>query len=34
MPRATVEQWTKSLEKRLNDPQFDQAEARQYIDTD
>jgi imidazolonepropionase-like amidohydrolase len=32
MPRATVEQWTKSLEQRLNDPQFNPAEAKQYID--
>jgi imidazolonepropionase-like amidohydrolase len=32
MPRATVEQWTKSLEKRLSDPQFNQVEAKQYID--
>jgi imidazolonepropionase-like amidohydrolase len=32
MPRATVEQWTKSLEKRLSEPQFNQVEAKQYID--
>jgi Amidohydrolase family len=32
MPRATVEQWTKSLEQRLNDPQFNPSEAKQYID--
>jgi imidazolonepropionase-like amidohydrolase len=27
-----VEQWTKALEKRLSDPQFSQAHAKQYID--
>jgi imidazolonepropionase-like amidohydrolase len=32
MPRATTEQWTKSLEKRLNDPQFNPVEAKQYVD--
>jgi imidazolonepropionase-like amidohydrolase len=32
MPPTTVEQWTKSLEKRLNAPEFNQAEAKQYID--
>jgi imidazolonepropionase-like amidohydrolase len=32
MPRGTVEQWTKSLENRLNDPQFNAIEAKQYID--
>jgi hypothetical protein len=32
MPRATVEQWTKSLESRLNSPQFKALEAKQYID--
>jgi CBS domain-containing protein len=32
MPRATVEQWTKSLENRLNSPQFKAPEAKQYID--
>jgi imidazolonepropionase-like amidohydrolase len=32
MPRGTVEQWTIALEKRLEDPQFNTAEARQYIE--
>jgi imidazolonepropionase-like amidohydrolase len=32
MPRATTEQWTTSLEKRLNDAQFNPVEAKQYID--
>jgi imidazolonepropionase-like amidohydrolase len=32
MPRGTVEQWTKSLENRLNSPQFKPIEAKQYID--
>jgi imidazolonepropionase-like amidohydrolase len=32
MPRSTVEQWTKALEKRLSDPQFNPTHARQYID--
>jgi imidazolonepropionase-like amidohydrolase len=32
MPHATVEQWTRSLESRLNDPQFNTVEAKQYID--
>jgi imidazolonepropionase-like amidohydrolase len=32
MPRATTEQWTTSLEKRLNDPQFNPVEAKQYVD--
>lgn len=32
MPRGTVEQWTKSLENRLNNPQFNPVEAKQYID--
>ena len=32
MPRGTVEQWTRSLEKRLNDPQFNAIQAKQYID--
>jgi hypothetical protein len=32
MPRETVRQWTKSLENRLNDPQFNSIEAKQYID--
>jgi hypothetical protein len=32
MPRATVEQWTKSLENRLNSPQFTALESKQYID--
>lgn len=32
MPRSTVEQWTKSLEGRLNDPQFNPVESKQYID--
>jgi imidazolonepropionase-like amidohydrolase len=32
MPRSTVEQWTKALEKRLSDPQFNAAHAKQYID--
>jgi imidazolonepropionase-like amidohydrolase len=32
MPRGTVEQWTRSLEKRLTDPQFNPLHAKQYID--
>jgi imidazolonepropionase-like amidohydrolase len=32
MPRSTVEQWTKALEKRLSDPQFNPTHAKQYID--
>jgi imidazolonepropionase-like amidohydrolase len=33
MPRATVEQWTKSLENRLNSPQFKALESKHYIDS-
>ena len=32
MPRGTVEQWTKALEKRLSDPEFNPTHAKQYID--
>jgi imidazolonepropionase-like amidohydrolase len=32
MPDGTVEQWTKSLESRLSDPQFNTVEAKHYID--
>ena len=32
MPRETVQQWTQSLENRLNTPQFNAIEAKQYID--
>jgi imidazolonepropionase-like amidohydrolase len=32
MPRATVEQWTKSLRNRLSNPQFNTVEAKQYIE--
>jgi imidazolonepropionase-like amidohydrolase len=32
MPHGTVEQWTKALEKRLGDPQFNPTHAKQYID--
>ena len=32
MPRATTEQWSTSLEKRLNGAQFNPVEAKQYID--
>ena len=32
MPRGTVEQWAKALEKRLSDPQFNPTHAKQYID--
>jgi imidazolonepropionase-like amidohydrolase len=32
MPRATVEQWTKSLGNRLSTPQFNAGEAKQYIE--
>ena len=32
MPRSTVEQWTKALEKRLSDSQFNLTHAKQYID--
>jgi imidazolonepropionase-like amidohydrolase len=32
MPRSTVEQWTKALAKRLSDPEFNPAHAKQYID--
>jgi predicted amidohydrolase len=32
MPDGTVEQWTKSLESRLNDPQFNTVAAKHYID--
>jgi imidazolonepropionase-like amidohydrolase len=32
MPRSTVAQWTKALQKRLSDPQFNPTHAKQYID--
>ena len=32
MPRPQVEQWTKAVEKRLNDPKYNAEHAKHYID--